>query len=74
MCFFYCAPLFACIVCLVLMNNAHGAKECAFGSHSTVFVVIIAIARLTGLRFALVVGLRLEQRMKGGDESFKHDQ
>jgi hypothetical protein len=54
------------------MNDAHGAKECAFGSHSTVFVVIIAIARLPGLRFALV-GLGLEQRVKGGDESFKHE-
>jgi hypothetical protein len=76
MCFFYCAPLFACIVvCLVLMNNAHGAHERAFWSHCTVFVVIIAIAKKRpGLRFALVVGLRLEQRVKGGDKSFKHDQ
>jgi hypothetical protein len=57
------------------MNNAHGAKERAFGSHSAVIIIIVAIARLPGLRFALVgLGLELEHRMKGGDKSFKHDQ
>ena len=47
-----------------------GANERAFGSHSAVVIVIIAIAYLPCLWFALV-GLGLEHWMKGGNKFFE---
>ena len=46
------------------------ANERAFGSHSVVFIVIIAIANRPCL-FRIICGLGLEHWMKGGNEFFE---